>query len=120
MKLFLSGLMLCAAISPVAAQAGTATPVNRPNHFNHSNGFNHINQRQHNEQARIQQGVHNRELTRRETGRLQAEQAKIRVDERFARKGKFTPAERFRIEREQQKASRDIYQQKHDGQDRNR
>ncbi|HEX6624485.1 MAG TPA: hypothetical protein VF064_12295 [Pyrinomonadaceae bacterium] len=80
-----------------------------------------INGHQHHQQARIRQGVRSGELTRRETARLQAEQARIRVQEAFARRsgGEFTLRERRRIAHEQQQASRHIYRQKHDGQDRN-
>ena len=80
-----------------------------------------INQHQRHQQTRIRQGVRSGELTRRETARLQAEQARIRVQETFARRsgGEFTLRERHRIAREQRQASRHIYRQKHDGQDRN-
>ena len=80
-----------------------------------------INAREHREQVRIRQGVKSGELTRRETIRLKKEQARIRVNERFAKKsgGEFTAAERARIQKELNAASRDIYRQKHDGQDRN-
>lgn len=79
-----------------------------------------INARQHHEQVRIRQGVKSGELTRRETVRLEQQQARIRVNERFAKAdGTFTPAERLRIQKELNTASHTIYRQKHDGQDRN-
>jgi hypothetical protein len=79
-----------------------------------------INRSEHREQVRIHQGVRSGELTRRETRRLEAEQARIRVDERFARAdGTITPRERARLNNERRHASRDIYRQKHDRQDRN-
>lgn len=79
-----------------------------------------INTRQREQQERIRQGVRSGELTRREARRLEAEEARIRVDERYARRsgGQFTPQERRRIERELNHSSRDIYRQKHDRQDR--
>ena len=79
-----------------------------------------INRREYREQQRIRQGIRSGELTRREAGRLEAEQARIRVSERNARRdGYISPRERARLDRELDRASRDIYRQKHDGQDRN-
>jgi hypothetical protein len=95
------GTTLCAGILPLASSAAT------------------INQRQHSEQARIHQGVRSGELTRPEARRLEEEQAKIRVDERFARRNGLTAKERERLDKELNKASKDIYKQKHDNQERN-
>jgi hypothetical protein len=78
-----------------------------------------VNARQHNQRERIQQGVASGELTRRETGRLAGEQRDIRQLERaYKSDGALTGAERRDLQHEQNQASRDIYQQKHDGQDR--
>ncbi len=79
-----------------------------------------INQRQDRQQTRIRQGVRSDELTRREAGKLAAQQAVIATNEAFARRsgGEFTAKERARIQRQQNKASQSIYRQKHDGQDR--
>jgi len=75
--------------------------------------------REHNQQLRIRQGVKTGELTRQETTRLEAEEARIRLNERLAKSdGKLTPAERARLEKELHKASHDIYEQKHDDQTR--
>jgi F0F1-type ATP synthase membrane subunit b/b' len=79
----------------------------------------YINRREREEQRRIRQGVRNGELTRREAGRLEAEQARIRVAERFARAdGTVTRRERYSLNRMLNHASRDIHRQKHDSQDR--
>jgi ABC-type uncharacterized transport system YnjBCD ATPase subunit len=79
-----------------------------------------INRIEHREQVRIRQGIRSGELTRPEARRLEAEQARIRVDERFARAdGTLRPRERTRLNNELRHAGRDIYRQKHDGQDRN-
>ena len=101
----LAGALLSSTMIP-----GAMAAVRRP-----------INAREHHEQVRIRQGVKSGELTRRETLRLEKEQARIRVNERFARKsgGEFNAAERARIQKELNRASRDIYKQKHDKQDRN-
>ena len=78
-----------------------------------------VNQRQHNQRERIQQGVKSGELTRRETGRLVEEQRDIRQLERgYKSDGTLTGAERRDLQHEQNQASRDIYRQKHDQQDR--
>src|SRR5215813_12238052 len=77
----LVGVALCAA--PAVAGAKT------------------INGIEHREQLRIRQGIRSGELTRAEARRLEAEQARIRVDERFARAdGRLTPKERERLHKE--------------------
>ncbi|HYV04975.1 MAG TPA: hypothetical protein VFB82_10330 [Blastocatellia bacterium] len=82
--------------------------------------FASINGRQYREQRRIREGIRSGELTRREAGRLETEQARIRMYERFARRdGYVSPRERAGLDRRLDRASRDIYRQKHDGQDRN-
>lgn len=79
-----------------------------------------INHRQHRQAHRIGQGVHSGELTRRETARLLAQQAYIRVEEaRYRRSGVgLSPRERLDLQRDLNRASRNIFQQKHDKQDR--
>jgi len=78
-----------------------------------------INKVEHREQQRIRQGMRSGELTRAEARRLEAEQARIRVNERYARAdGKLTTREREQLNRELHRASHDIYRQKHDNQDR--
>ena len=79
-----------------------------------------INAREREQQKRIREGIRSGELTRHEARRLEAEQARIRVDEAYARRsgGEFTPRERLRIQRELNHASRNIYRQKHDRQHR--
>jgi len=79
-----------------------------------------INYRERRQQQRIGQGIRSGELTRREAARLEAGLARIRINERFARRdGVITPRERARLDRELNRESRAIYHQKHDGQDRN-
>jgi hypothetical protein len=79
-----------------------------------------VNARQREQQQRIREGLRSGELTRREARRLGAEEMRIRRNEAFARRsgGQFTPRERYRIERQLNRSSRDIYRQKHDRQDR--
>lgn len=79
-------------------------------------GIRHEQKKEHH---RIKQGVASGELTRKEAAHLQMEQAKIRSDKREAKAdGVVTPAERANIKAEQKRASRRIYVQKHDGQQR--
>ena len=109
MKTTALGLILglgVGAIAPISASAEIRT---------HS-----INRVEHRQQVRIRQGIRSGELTRREAGRLEAEQAKIRLNQRFARAdGDITPNERQRLHKELHKANHDIYHQNHDDQDRN-
>jgi hypothetical protein len=78
-----------------------------------------VNARQHNQRDRIQQGVKSGELTRREAGRLVHEQRDVRQLEReYKSDGTLTGVERRDLHQEQNEASRHIYNQKHDEQDR--
>ena len=71
------------------------------------------------QQARIHQGIRSGELTGREAGALEREQARIRRDTRRAWSNDYlSRAERLRLEREQDRASRRIYRFKHNGADR--
>lgn len=93
------------AATSIGAQAGTRDP--------------RANARQHNQSARIQQGVRSGELTRRETRGLAEGQRDVRQLERaYKSDGTLTGAERRDLHHEQNQASRDIYQQKHDAQER--
>jgi hypothetical protein len=100
----LTGIVFCGVLAPTSLRADDRRPS--------------IDRREHHQQVRINQGIRSGELTRQEARRLEAEQARIRVNERFARRGGFTPEERRRIQNELNKASRDIDKQKHDRQDR--
>jgi hypothetical protein len=106
------GTVICAGMLPVSgfAAAKNAARPKTPA----------IDRREHNQQERIRQGIKSGELTRREAVRLEEQEAKIRVNERFAKAdGKITPAERERLEKELNRTSQNIHEQKHDDQDRN-
>lgn len=76
-----------------------------------------VRQRQENQQARIQEGRQSGELTKNETTKLEVQQAKIQHDKKVAKSdGVVTPAERQKLKREQNRASRNINRQKHDAQ----
>ena len=80
-----------------------------------------LNTRQADERASIRQGVASGELTRSEAVRLRAREADIRQDKRAAKAdGVITRDERQDIRKDENKASRAIYRQKHDGQERRR
>jgi hypothetical protein len=77
-----------------------------------------INQRKENQQDRIAQGVRSGELTAGETARLEGREASINRQERNMRaadNGHLTAADRAKINREQNRASRAIYRDKHNG-----
>ena len=78
-----------------------------------------IHHRQEHQQKRIDNGVRNKQLTARETARLETREAKIQHDKRVAKSdGKVTGAERRKLRREENRTSRAIYRQKHDAQQR--
>lgn len=79
-----------------------------------------IKERQKHQQQRIDEGVKSGELTKKETLKLEAEQAKIRrTKRRFKRNdGEIGPKERAKLDQEQDKASKHIYKEKHDAQTR--
>ena len=76
-----------------------------------------IDQRQVNQQKRIDQGVASGQLNAKETNRLDKREGKIAADEAKAKSdGKVTTAERHQLRREENRASKAIYKQKHDRQ----
>ncbi len=77
-----------------------------------------INQRQAKQQQRIDAGISNGTLTAREVNRLQRQQGHIAAYEARSRADGpgLTKAERLRLEQMQDRASANIYHQKHDGQ----
>jgi Skp family chaperone for outer membrane proteins len=78
-----------------------------------------VNARQANQRERIQQGVKSGELTRSEARKVGEEQRDVRQLERaYKSDGTLTARERADLHHEQNQASRDIYRQKHDVQDR--
>ena len=78
-----------------------------------------IDQRQAKQQARIAQGAASGSLTKRETRRLEREQLAVANAKGAAQAdGVVTPAEKKRLTRMQNRASKDIHNQKHDAQTR--
>jgi len=98
-------IIAVAAVACVAgsAFAGTADPG--------------IDARQAMQHERIEQGVASGALTRHEAARLRTEQRGIRAEERaFKSDGNLSMNERRQLDRDLNRASRDIHRQKHDAQ----
>lgn len=69
------------------------------------------------QQARIQEGKKDGEITRRENRQLQRQQARIQKTKQVAKAdGVVTPQERRALHKQQRRASKNIYHQKHDAQ----
>jgi hypothetical protein len=80
-----------------------------------------IHRRNDNQQQRIGEGVTTGALTARETAKLETKEASLHArtaDMREDHGGRLTSKERARVNRQQNRLSRDIYRQKHDGQKR--
>ncbi|HLH03445.1 MAG TPA: hypothetical protein VKX25_11785 [Bryobacteraceae bacterium] len=79
-------------------------------------GFGQVNQRRENQQDRIAQGVQSGQLTPGETSNLENKEralnGEVRADRR-ADGGKLTAAEKARINRQQNRLSNQIYDDKH-------
>ena len=102
-KLRIPAFILSFLLIAMLASAQTKTP--------------NINERQEKQQARIARGVKSGQLTAHETEHLEAREAKIQHDKKMAKAdGKVTPAERAKLEREENRTSKAIYRQKHDAQ----
>lgn len=77
-----------------------------------------INQRKENQQDRIAQGVHSGQLTPGETARLGQQERGINREEHGMRaqdNGRLTAQDRRTINRQQNRESRRIYRDKHNG-----
>lgn len=108
----LIGCLLLAALAAAAPGAQAATPSG-------PTGQQRIDKRQDRQAQRIEQGASSGALTPHETRRLGREQAGIvRAEARAEADGKLTRHEAGSLERRQDRASRDIYSQKHDRQSR--
>lgn len=79
-------------------------------------GAQTVPERKENQQDRIAQGVKSGQLTAGETSRLESREAHINREtsrDRAANGGRLTPAERARVNRQQNRTSRAIYRDKH-------
>jgi hypothetical protein len=78
-----------------------------------------VDQRLHHEAARIHQGVQSGQLTHREADHLRAEKRAIKRETRSLRarnSGYLTHRQRARINRQENRLSRQVYHEKHDAQ----
>jgi len=85
------------------------------------NGPGEIGQREENQQDRIAQGIRSGQLTAGETARLENQQQGIHREvaaDRQANGGHLTAADRRAINQSQNRASRNIYNKKHNGKTR--
>jgi len=103
MKITIFGGVLAAALAITSiANAQTRTPV--------------INHRQVRQERRINRGVRSGELTRNEAHSLRRGERKIQMDKRMAKAdGRVTHGERRHLRREENRMSRAIYRDKHNG-----
>jgi hypothetical protein len=79
---------------------------------------NEVNDRQRNQQERIGQGVESGSLTAGETAHLEKQEAAIHHEvktDRQATGGTLTAQERRQVNRQQNRESRRIYRDKHNG-----
>ena len=73
-----------------------------------------VQEREKLQQERIQQGIKSGQLTPGEANRLEAQQGRIQATEdRMKADGNLTRAERAKLTRMQNRASRNIYRKKH-------
>jgi len=104
-------ILLAASLIAVPASAAFAQTTHYERH--------HIAARKGDQQARIAQGVRSGQLTPREAGRLEHQEAGINREERGMRAqdhGHLTAQDRHTLARQQNQESRRIYNQKHDAQ----
>lgn len=106
-----SKFLLTATVFAIGATAATLPAA--------ADRYDRTDARQANQAKRIEQGIRSGELTRYEAAKLKGQQEHIRALERSAeRDGHVSRAERARLQAAQNAASRSIYAEKHDRQDR--
>jgi len=83
-----------------------------------TNPKSEVGKRAENQQDRIAQGIQSGQLTAGEASHLENKEAKINQEvrtDRAANGGKLTQQEKAKVNRQQNKASRQIYRDKHNG-----
>jgi len=76
-------------------------------------------QRNVNQQQRIEQGIRSGQLTNKEAGKLEGGQSRVsRMESRAGADGNVGPKEQRRIQNSENKQSKHVYREKHDGQKR--
>ena len=108
-QLVAAAVLALAGAAASAQTAASAPGANTPR----------IDQRQAKQERRIDQGIASGELTQREATRLERQQTAInQAEDKAKADGSVTAKERKRLTHAQNHASRNIYRQKHDRQDR--
>jgi hypothetical protein len=82
-------------------------------------GTGEVAQRKENQQDRIAQGVASGQLTARETSRIEGKESALNQETRDMRAldgGKLTPQDKTLVNQQQDRLSKQIYDQKHDAQ----
>lgn len=108
-KSFIVGAALAAICVPAAFAQSSTPQQTEPTSQS-------IQQRKENQQDRIAQGVKSGQLTPRETANLENKEAHINKEEHNMRKadnGHLTQADKNKINKQQNKVSKDIYDKKH-------
>lgn len=115
MNSFKRGIIIALALIFVPAVFAQTPPTPTPN----PNATPRINARQMHQQKRIRQGIKSGELTPAEARHLEKREKKIQADKKAAKAdGIVTPAEKAKITREQNRASRAIARKKHNARTR--
>ena len=110
----LSALLAAPGFAQNPNTAGAGPGVVDPGHPR----VNEVNRREQRQQERIAEGVKSGELTPGETARLERQQQHIVNEEKrdlALHNGHLTRREQIRLNREQNRASRNIYAKKHNG-----
>ena len=105
---------LCAplAVAQDASTTTTTTTTATPKYT--------INQRKQNQQQRIGEGVENGSLTAGEAAHIEKQETRLNKEEKVMKSdGTLSPAERAKLQGQQNKLSTEIYNQKHDAQTQN-
>lgn len=106
-------LMIPVAVAVLQVAALGCEPAHRGRRLN-------VVERQEREDDRIREGRYEGDLSNREARRLRERSRDIEEDRRDAREddGRVDRRERRKIQREQDQLNRDIYEQRHDDDDR--
>jgi hypothetical protein len=116
LALAVGGLMLATSASAQTSNntSGAGPGVVDPGHPR----VNEVNQREQNQQNRIANGVKNGTLNAKQTSNLEKREASVQNREQkdmAKNNGHLTKAEQRGINRQQNRISRSIYKDKHDG-----
>ena len=106
-RLFLGSMILAALCVPMVKAQSDSSGTNQPST---------IQQRKKNQQDRVANGVQSGQLTAGETKNLENKEANVNREERNMRgadNGHLTAADRAKLNRQQNRLSNDIYQDKH-------